>query len=118
MSFHQLDNSAYQELLGLLNNQHFTDLSGKEVDISFLYKDWWLQDTAVIERIEKRCGLWEIHLIFAHYQKPHQLLKRRITSTYCRKKAALQASYMRRLAAKDQRGTLTINAEQFIICDN
>lgn len=118
MFFHYLDRSCYQELLNMLSNQHFTDHVGKEQDLSFLYKDWWLQDTAVIDNIVQRHGLWEIHLVFAHYLRPHQLIKRVIKSTYCRNKATLQASYMRRLAAKDQRGTLRVKIEGFQICDN
>ena len=64
-NFH-LDDDAYNELLNMLNNQHFTDRSGHDVDMDFLSDDWWLRDTAVIENIVKSDGMWEIQLVFAH----------------------------------------------------
>ncbi|MCG8328509.1 MAG: hypothetical protein MI974_12525 [Chitinophagales bacterium] len=112
----QLDNDAYNELLNLLNNQHFTDKSGCQEDMDFLSDDWWLRDTAVIENIVKREGMWEIHLVFAHYQEPKKLIKRVISRFTCKNKAELNAWYMKRLAAKDQRGTLKVNLDDFKLC--
>lgn len=114
-TFH-LDDSAYNELLNLLNNQHFTEKPGIPTDMAFLSDDWWLCDTAVIESVVKREGLWEIHLIFAHYQQPHKLIKRLITRQVSKKKAELMANYMKRLAAKDQRGTLQVDVKHFRLC--
>ena len=111
-----LDDSAYNELLNLLNNQHFTEKSGDKSDMRFLSDDWWLRDTAVIENIIRREGMWEIHLVFAHYQEPYKLIKRVITRHTSKQKAELSAWYMKRLAAKDQRGTLKIDLDDFQLC--
>ena len=79
MEHFHLDSGAYDELLNLLNNQHFTDKPGMESDMEFLSDDWWLRDTAVIENIVRREGMWEIQLVFAHYQEPYKLIKRIIS---------------------------------------
>ncbi len=113
-----LDEFAYEEMLNMLNNLHFTERTGTVSDLMFLSDDWWLRDTAVVENIVKRDGLWEIQLVFAHYQEPCKLIKRVITRHYNKKKAVLCAQYMRRLAAKDQRGTLTVNLEDFALCSS
>lgn len=118
MNNHHLDGKAYNEMLNLLNNQHFTDKSGSQVDMEFLSDDWWLRDTAVVENIVKRKGMWEIHLVFAHYQEPNKLIKRIISKYPSKEKAELNAWYMRRLAAKDQRGTLKVSLADFKLCDN
>ncbi len=114
-NFH-LDKGAYDELLNLLNNQHFIEKPGCDVDMDFLSDDWWLRDTAVIENIVKRNGMWEIHLVFAHHLQPKKLIKRVISRYTCKDKAELSAWYMKRLAAKDQRGTLKIDLNDFGIC--
>ncbi len=113
-----LDHNAYEELLILLNNQHFTEKSGSELDLEFLSDDWWLRDTAVIENIVKREGMWEIHLVFAHHLEPQKLIKRVITRFTCKDKAELNAWYMKRLAAKDQRGTLKVKLDDFGLCSS
>ncbi|MEM8528870.1 MAG: hypothetical protein AAGG68_29815 [Bacteroidota bacterium] len=113
-----LDNSAYEALLNLLNNQHFTEKAGDSIDMAFLADDWWLRDTAVIENIVKREGMWEIHLVFAHYLEPQKLIKRVISRYTSKNKAELNAWYMRRLAAKDQRGTLKVSLKDFDLCSN
>ncbi|MEM6320678.1 MAG: hypothetical protein AAF960_23620 [Bacteroidota bacterium] len=118
MHYHHLDDKAYNELLNLMNNQHFIDKSGEQIDMDFLSDDWWLRDTAVVENIVKRNGMWEIHLVFAHYKTPNKLIKRVIAKYPNKKKAELSAWYMRRLAAKDQRGTLNVNLADFRLCDN
>lgn len=115
--FH-LDDNTYDELLSLLNNQYFTNKPGSEADLSFLSDDWWLRDTAVIENIVKRDGMWEIQLVFAHYQEPQKLIKRVISRHTCKNQAELNAWYIRRLAAKDQRGTLKVNLDDFGICSS
>ena len=111
-----LDNKAYDELLNLLNNQHFIDIPGLESDMGFLADDLWLKDSAVIEKIVRRDGFWEIQLLFVHYQEPTKFIKRNITRFTNRKKADLTANYMRRLAAKDQRGTLKVDLDDFNLC--
>ncbi len=116
-SFH-LDPDAYDELLQLLNNQYFTETPGDLTDLNFLLDDYWLRDTAVIENIVNRAGMWEVHLVFAHYQEPFKLIKRVISSYPSKEKAELNAWYIRRIAAKDQRGTLKLNPENFCLCTN
>ncbi|RMG32084.1 MAG: hypothetical protein D6730_00360 [Bacteroidetes bacterium] len=111
-----LDHHAYNELLNLLNNQHFTEKPGKQSDMYFLSEDWWLRDTAVIENVVRREGMWEIQLIFAHYQEPYKLIKRVISRHTNKAKAELKAWYMKRLAAKDQRGTLKVDLGDFNLC--
>lgn len=118
MDTFNLDNNSYDELLNLLNNQHFIDRIGREIDMDFLSDDWWLRDTAVIENIVKRDGMWEIHLVFAHYLMPQKLIKRVISRYTCKEKAVLNAWYMRRLAAKDQRGTLKVKLDDFGLCSS
>lgn len=113
-----LDSSVYNKLLNLLNNQHFIEKPGSQEDMDFLSDDWWLRDTAVIENIVKREGMWEIHLVFAHYQEPQKLIKRVISRYPCKNKAELNAWYMKRLAAKDQRGTLKVNLDDFGLCSS
>ena len=112
----QLDAGAYDELLNLLNNQHFTEVPALSEDMDFLSDDWWLRDTAVIENIVAREGMWEIHLVFAHYLQPQKLIKRVISRHVSKDKAELSAWYMSRLAAKDQRGTLKVNLDDFKLC--
>lgn len=118
MGGHFLDGETYEQLLRLLDNQHFTDRAGEEGDMRFLTEDWWLRDTAVIENLMKRDGLWEIQLVFAHYREPYKLIKRCISRYSSREKAMLSACYMRRLAAKDQRGTLQVRIEDFGLCES
>ena len=108
----------YNELLNLLNNQHFVDQPGKEGDMYFLMEDWWLRDTAVIELLSRRRGMWEIHLVFAHFRRPMTFIKRMINCYTSRQKAVHSAAYMRRLAAKDQRGTLEVDLKDFQVCAN
>ncbi|MEM6699219.1 MAG: hypothetical protein AAF599_12525 [Bacteroidota bacterium] len=113
-----LDDRVYNELLNVLNNQHFTNRVGQEKDFNFLSDDEWLKDTAVIENVVKRDGMWEIQLIFAHYQAPQKFIKRVISRFSSKHKAELSAFYMRRLAAKDQRGTLTVRILDFNLCSS
>ncbi|MCB0546559.1 MAG: hypothetical protein KDD19_03170 [Phaeodactylibacter sp.] len=116
MAEFQLGSEAYDGLLNLLNNQHFTEKPGSNADMAFLSDDWWLQDTAVVDNVVKRAGMWEIQLVFAHYRTPQKLIKRIISRHASRKKALLMAGYMRRLAAKDQRGTLQVDIQDFGLC--
>lgn len=101
-----ISEEAYTAMLDLLHSARFTDKSGTQQDITFMFDDFWLQDTVVIENIEKQKGCWNVGLVFAHYARPLQLIKRRITNFASFQKAVITAHYMRRLAAKDQRGTI------------
>lgn len=99
----------YSKMLDGLSNLFFTEKLGLDADMNFYRDDLWLSDTAVIELLQYRKGCWVIHLLFAHYKTPLKFLSRRITSHSCPKRARTMAFYMRRLAAKDQRGSLTLD---------
>ncbi len=114
-SFH-LDHLAYEEVLNLLNNQHFTEKPGDASDTNFLCDDWWLRDAVVIDHLVRREGLWEVQLVFAYYKEPLQLIIRPISRHASKKSAQLSAYYMRRLASKDQRGTLNLQRQAFKFC--
>ncbi|MBX3256254.1 MAG: hypothetical protein KF862_19105 [Chitinophagaceae bacterium] len=111
----EIDENAYSNMLEAMNTLVSTDISGTSSDICFINDDFWLQDTAVIENIEYRKGQYMIFLVFAHHLKPLKFLKRKIVQYACPKKAAIVAHYMRRQAAKDQRGTLTVNLKMINI---
>lgn len=113
-----LDDIAYNEMLCFLDNQHFTEKPADESNLLFLKNDWWLSDTAVIDIISYKKGGWEVYLTFANYKKPLQLIVRKITSCFSKEKASTAAHYMRRLAAKDQRGTLTVTIRDLNLCIN
>jgi hypothetical protein len=109
----QIDDNIYNDMLKMLNGLHFQERIGAKKDMDFIKDDTWLADTAVIENLWRRRGTWEIHLLFVHYRQPLTFLSRSITQHTCPKRAAVMAAFMRRLAAKDQRGTLQISAENF-----
>ena len=90
---------------------HIAERSGSLVDISFMVKDEWLVDAAVNERLIKRKGSYEIHLLFAYHSFPFTFISRFITSENNLKKAEIMAAIMRRQAAKDQRGTIKVNPD-------
>lgn len=113
-----LDAKVRQDLQKLLNNQSLDERVGGRRDFSMLLNDAWLQDSAVIENILFRRGQWEVHLVFAHYTNPYKLIKRRITTCFCKEKAQTYAHYMRRQAAKDPRGTLRVDSTLFQFCAN
>ncbi len=104
---------AYADMLEGLSNLFFTEKMGQELDLQFYRDDQWLSDTAVIERLALRAGAWDINLVFAHHKTPLKFMNRRITSHATLSKAKIMANFMRRLAAKDQRGTLTVEVDVF-----
>ena len=106
-----IDEIVYAAMLDNINVSSACDRPGGGRDAAFINDDYWLQDTAVIENIEKRKGEWSIYLVFAHHLHPLRFIKRQIVHYSCPKKAALAAHYMRRQAAKDQRGTLSVALE-------
>ncbi|MBL7726905.1 MAG: hypothetical protein JNM68_04425 [Dinghuibacter sp.] len=105
----QIDDVVYALMLDGINLGFQTEKNGTAADTRFIGDNFWLQDTAVIENIEQRKGVWNIYLVFAHHLAPLKFIRRSIVSYSCCKRATLAAHYMRRLAAKDQRGTLTVN---------
>lgn len=101
----------YELILMGMNAQYDLDRPGSESDLRFVHTDFWLQDTAVIEDIERCSGLWSVSLLFVHHTNPLKFIKRRIQSFADLRKARTAAHYMRRQAAKDQRGTLYVNTD-------
>jgi hypothetical protein len=99
----------YSDILDHLNRLQFQETPGIERDLLFLSDEFWLQDTAVVEHITKGKGMYWVGLIFVHSNQPLRFLKRVITGYSDHRKASTSAHYMRRQAAKDQRGTLVIN---------
>ncbi len=97
------------DLLDGLSILFSTEKLGLESDMDFCHDDFWLGDAAVIELLQPRKGTWEISLLFVHHRTPLKFLSRRITSHSSPKRALAMAVFMRRQAAKDQRGTLTLN---------
>ena len=108
-----IDDLVYTNMLEYLHLQAKAESLGNSKDIAFITQDYWLQDTAVVENIQHRNGEWNICLVFAHHLTPLKFIKRKIVNCTSEKKAILTAYYMRRLAAKDQRGTLVINSSVF-----
>ncbi|MBS1667975.1 MAG: hypothetical protein JST58_11420 [Bacteroidetes bacterium] len=113
-----MDDETYRALLCFLDNQHCTEKPAAESNLVFLKNDWWLADTAVIETIHYHKGGWEVFLTFANYQKPCQLIVRKIIRCYHEGKAKTIANYMRRMAAKDQRGSLSVEIKDLNLCTN
>jgi len=113
-----LDDKAYHVMLCFLDNQHFIEKPADEDNLLFLKNDWWLADTAVIETINFKRGGWEVFLTFANYKKPLQLIVRKIVRCFSEGKARPAAHYMRRMAARDQRGTLSITINDLNLCIN
>lgn len=113
-----LDDNAYHEMLCFLDNQHCIERTGEVENLMFLKNDWWLADTAVIESIRYKKGGWDVYLTFANYKKPLQLITRMIIRCFSEEKAKTAAFYMRRMAAKDQRGTLSVTIKDLNLCIN
>ncbi|KPM49728.1 hypothetical protein [Jiulongibacter sediminis] len=116
-SFH-IDPKLYDELLESLNEMHFTESRGNITDFNIYFDDLWLSDTAVVENLSLVQGMWDIQLLFALSNNPLRFIKRSIVSSPDKKRATLTASLMRRLAAKDQRGTLCIRIEDLNLSEN
>lgn len=114
----RMDAACYAQLMQGLNMQHFGEIKGDLSDFGLYHDDLWLSDTAVIENISRYQGQWAVHLTFAHVLQPLKFIRRYIVSLTCLKRATLHAQLIRRLAAKDQRGTLTVGAESFSLCHN
>jgi hypothetical protein len=107
-----IDENVYETMLDYMHGLAAGERHGGPKDAAFINDDFWLQDTAVIENIECRKGEWNVYLVFAHHLQPLKFIKRKIVHFVCPKRAALAAHYMRRLAAKDQRGTLAVSHAQ------
>ncbi|TAD81473.1 MAG: hypothetical protein EAY75_17740 [Bacteroidetes bacterium] len=102
--------TVYSALLDTINNLQFEEKPGKGADLLFITDEFWLQDTAVIDHVCCRRGMHGVSLVFAHHLNPYKFICRRIVAYADVKKAAVSAHYMRRQAAKDQRGTLSVTS--------
>lgn len=117
-SIFQIDTAAYSALLQGVNQQYFVEKKGDMSDFRLYYNDLWLADTAVIDDVHRSKGEWAVDLIFVSIHNPLKFIRRYITSHSCPKRAAQKAELMRRLAAKDQRGTLLVSIGLLKICQN
>lgn len=113
-----IDATCYEGLMDFMNQQENDDVHGEFIDLDLFYNDQWLLDSAVIDRVVPRQGNWIIYLVFAYAKFPLRLIKRKITKCNTLDKARITAEYMRRLAAKDQRGTLQVREADFTQCLN
>lgn len=95
-------------MLDIVNQSMRLDQPGQASDLVFTQQDYWLQDTEVIERVDRLEGQYQIALVFVHIWNPLRWVLRKIRSYACPQRAAMAAHYMRRQAAKDQRGTLRV----------
>jgi|LauGreDrversion4_2_1035121.scaffolds.fasta_scaffold05357_3 hypothetical protein len=109
----RLQEEVYDSMLLYLDESMNLEKIGNQNDVQFIHQDFWLQNTAVIENIESVNGEWNIFLLFADHLTPLKFLKRKIIQYSSFKKAVFNAQYMRRQAAKDQRGTIIIDIKNF-----
>jgi hypothetical protein len=87
-------------------------------DLDFINEGAWLKDAAVIDSVSKRNGAWEVYLVFAHYKDPLKFIVRHITKCHSERKALAAAFYIKKGAAKDRRGTLTVSLNDLNLCRN
>ncbi|WP_159476611.1 hypothetical protein [Dyadobacter sp. 3J3] len=113
-----MDTKAYDTFLQGLNEQYFVEKRGNQSDFRLYFDDLWLADTAVIDDVHRSHGAWAVDLIFASIHNPLKFIKRHITTHSCPKRAAQQGEFMRRAAAKDQRGTLSVSVNPLQVCKN
>ena len=107
-----------REMGNFLHNEKNIGQIAPPADLLFMVDGSWLKDTAVIDAIISRQGAWDVHMVFAHHKNPLQLIVRNITRCFSRQKAHAAAFYIRKEAAKDRRGTLTISIEDLNLCLN
>jgi hypothetical protein len=113
-----LDRYTYELLLTYKQSSQDADKKGSKKDLIFLEDDLWLQDSVVFEWVAKLRGSWQVFLVFVYYKDPCLLIKRFIKESISEKSSRLQAHYMRRVAAKDQRGNLLVDTSSLCMCAN
>lgn len=113
-----LDEAAQTNAQRGLRELEVVERKGSRADFAPFREDRWLTDTAVIEDVARVRGEWRVGLVFAHVHDPLRLIRRHIMAHPSAQRAALHAHYMRRLAARDQRGTLTVSVGQLALCPN
>jgi hypothetical protein len=113
-----ISDAVLLEMNYFLNNETLVGQSALPADMLFIRDGAWLKDAAVIDAISNRDGAWGVSLVFAHHKKPLQLIVRYITKCFSEQKALAAAFYLRKEAAKDRRGTLTVSISDFDLCCN
>ncbi len=113
-----IDAGLYEAVLRSLDRQFWAERVGEYCDMHFMVNDHWMRDTAVVENVIQRDGLWKIYLTFAHYKNPLLLIRREISRCFSKRTALIYGQYMRRIAAKDPRGTLEVDINDFVIHSN
>ena len=78
----------------------------------------WLKDAAVCVDVFQYKGRWEVSLVFIDTKDPKHVLVRKINDYPSERMAAIYADHMRRTVAKDERGTLRVNKDDYHINDN
>ncbi len=106
------------KMQNFLYNEKFVGRIAGEKDLFFITDGSWLKDTAVFDAVLNRFGAWDVDLIFVHYRNPLQFIVRHITRCYSENKARAAAFYLRKEAAKDQRGTLKVSIADLNLCYN
>jgi len=114
----QLDTRTYALLLNYKQSSQDTCKKAPKNDMAFLEEDLWLQDTVVYDWVVKLNNSWQIFLVFVYCKNPFLLIKRFVKSHISEQKARMEGHYMRRVAAKDQRGKLEVDPHILNICPN
>ncbi len=114
----KIGGSVLSVMHNFLDNEKNIGQPGHAGDLLFITEGSWLKDSAVIDCISQRQGVWDVWLIFVYYRNPLQLIVRFITSCYSEQKALTSAFYIRKEAAKDRRGTLKVTIGDLDLCHN
>lgn len=113
-----LDESVRTALRSYMISLEHIDKPAEKINLYFLHDDIWLMDSAVIEHIIYKKGCWDVFLVFAHHKFPLQLFVRFMVSCISESRGKATAYYMRKMAAKDQRGTLSIQLKDLNLSIN
>ena len=73
----------------------------------------WLMDAAVQSIVTKHKGRWEVSLRFVNPNNPRQFLIHKIADYRTKNLAEIAARYMSQTAAKDIRGTIKMDPNDF-----
>ncbi|MEN0003286.1 MAG: hypothetical protein AAF798_04050 [Bacteroidota bacterium] len=92
--------------------------AGNYADLRILEEDPWLQDTEVKYHLRHVKKQWVVSLVFISIHNPFQFIKHTITYCTTYRKACIYGDYYRRIAAKDPRGYLKTDLDQFQLCLN
>jgi hypothetical protein len=115
---HHISERVLSAMNRFLENETCIGQPAQPGDMVFISEGAWLKDAAVIDTINNNQGAWDVSLIFAHYKNPLQLLVRNITRCFTEQKARAAAFYIRKEAAKDRRGTLSVSINDLSLCTN